>query len=346
MRFYTKRHQFYCGVDLHARSMYLCVLDDVGNARLHKNFPARPGPFLKAIAPFREDVVVCAECMFSWYWLADLCSEQDIPFVLGHALYMRAIHGGKAKNDRVDAYKIAALLKGGNLPTGYVYPQKMRSTRDLMRRRMFFSRKRADLLAHIQNTCSQYNHEPFSKDISYRSNRSEIADHFPDPSVRKSIELDLSLLDFYEDLLRDLELTLVRTAKSHDTQTLHRLRTIPGVGKILSLVMLYEIHDVTRFPRVQDFLSYSRLVKCAKESAGKRLGTSGGKIGNAHLKWAFSEAAVLFLRKNTEGHKYFKRLEKRHGKGKALSVLAQKLGRAVYFMLNRKRAFELTKFVR
>ena len=94
MRFYTKRHLFYCGVDLHARSMYFCVLDDDGKSLLHRNFPARPGPFLKAIAPYREDVVVCAECMFSWYWVADLCSEQGIPFVLGHALYMKAIHGG------------------------------------------------------------------------------------------------------------------------------------------------------------------------------------------------------------------------------------------------------------
>ena len=345
MRFYTKRHLFYCGVDLHARSMYFCVLDDDGKSLLHRNFPARPGPFLKAIAPYREDVVVCAECMFSWYWVADLCSEQGIPFVLGHALYMKAIHGGKAKNDRVDSYKIAALLRGGNLPEAYVYPREMRSTRDLLRRRMFFSRKRADLLAHIQNTCSQYNLEPLPKNISYKANRTGVAEHFPDPSVRKSIEINLDLVDYYDDLLRDLELTLVRTAKTHDSQTLYRLRSIPGVGKILSLVMLYEIHDVKRFPRVQDFLSYSRLVKCAKESAGKKMGTSGNKIGNVHLKWAFSEAAVLFLRNNMAGKTYFERLEKKHGKGKALSVLAQKLGRAVYFMLKREHAFELKMFV-
>jgi transposase len=123
------------------------------------------------------------------------------------------------------------------------------------------------------------------------------------------------------------------------------LRTVHGIGPVLSLVILYEIHDIDRFPRVQDFASYARLVKCAKESAGKRHGTSGKKIGNAHLKWAFSEAAVLFLRGNPEGMKLKKRLEKKHGKSKALSILAHKLGRAVYFMLKRKQAFDMKKFL-
>jgi transposase len=71
-------------------------------------------------------------------------------------------------------------------------------------------------------------------------------------------------------LLRDVELTIVQTAKQHNVQTLYRLPSVPGIGKILSLVLLYELHDLARFPRVQDFVSYGRLSKCAKESAGKR----------------------------------------------------------------------------
>src|SRR5499426_3786082 len=95
--------------------------------------------------------------MFTWYRLADLCERAGIVFVLGHALYMRAIHGGKAKNDRIDAHKIAAPLRGGMLTQAYVYPRPMRATRDLMRRRNHLMRKRAELLVHIQNTNSQYN---------------------------------------------------------------------------------------------------------------------------------------------------------------------------------------------
>ena len=111
-------------------------------------------------------------------------------------------------------------------------------------------------------------------------------------------------------------------------------------------MLLYEIHQIDRFPSVQDFASYARLVKCSKESGGKRLGTSGKKIGNAHLKWAFSEAATLFLRNNPQGQKFLSRLEKKHNKGKALSILAHKLGRAVYYMLKRQTAFDMDLFRR
>jgi transposase len=131
MRFYTQQHQFYCGIDLHARTMYLCILNRDGEILVHRNLKTRPDTFLTAIAPYREDLVVCVECIFTWYWLADLCAREGIPFVLGHALSMKAIHGGKAKNDKIDAQKIAVLLRGGMLPQAYVYPAEMRATRDL-----------------------------------------------------------------------------------------------------------------------------------------------------------------------------------------------------------------------
>ena len=98
-----------------------------------------------AHAPYRDDLVVAAECMFTWYWLADLCAAEGIAFVLGHALAMKAIHGGKAKNDKVDSHKIAVLLRGGMLPQSYVYPAAMRATRDLLRRRLHLVRKRERL---------------------------------------------------------------------------------------------------------------------------------------------------------------------------------------------------------
>jgi transposase len=345
MRFYTKQHKFYCGIDLHARSMYLCILNQEGEILLHRNMPAGPEPFLKAIAPYREDLVVCVECIFTWYWLADLCAREGLPFVLGHALYMKAIHGGKAKNDTIDAQKIAVLLRGGMLPQAYVYPADMRATRDLLRRRIHLMRKRAELLGHIQQTNSQYNLPDIGKKIAYKANRDGVAERFADPAVQKSIEVDLALISHYDELLRDIELSILKAAKQHDANTLYLLRTVPGIGEILSLVLLYEIHDIQRFPRVQDFVSYCRLVKCAKESAGKRYGTAGTKIGHAYLKWAFSEAAVLFLRNNPPGQKLLVRLEKKHGKGKALTVLAHKLARAVYHMLTRERAFAMQHFL-
>jgi hypothetical protein len=101
MRVYKTQHSYYCGVDLHARSLFVNVLDDKGRTRLEQDLPASPNIFLDAVKPYRKGLVVGCECMFAWYWLADLCERESIPFVLGHALAMKAIHGGKAKNDRI-----------------------------------------------------------------------------------------------------------------------------------------------------------------------------------------------------------------------------------------------------
>ena len=162
-----------------------------------------------------------------------------------------------------------------------------------------------------------------------------------------SVAADMALLDGFEETITELELFLVSQAKVHDAAAFYLLRSIPGVGKILSMTILYEIYQISRFPGVGHFLSYSRLVKGSWESDGKKKrGASGAKkIGNVHLKWAFSEAAALFLRGNPVGQAYFQRLERKHGKGKAMSVLAAKLGRAVYYMLNRHQPFDLSRFV-
>ncbi len=346
MRFYNQQHRFYCGIDLHARTMHVCILDHDGAVVFDKNLPCRPESFLRAVAPFRDHLVVGVECMFAWYWVADLCQAENIAFVLGHALYMKAIHGGKAKNDKIDAGKIARLLRGGNFPLAYAYPKGMRETRDLLRRRTYLVRKRAELLTHLQILNAQYNLAPFTKKLSFAANRVEmnVAERFVDPSVQKSAAINLALTERLDELIGDLELYLVRTAKVDDVQTYHRLQTIPGVGKVLALLLLYEMHDVQRFDHVGQFLSYARLVRCTHESAGKKLGSGGKKIGNAHLRWAFAEAACLFLRCSERAKKWKQKQAAQRGEGKALAVLAARLGRAVYHMLRKKEAFDEERF--
>jgi hypothetical protein len=141
-----------------------------------------------------------------------------------------------------------------------------------------------------------------------------------------------------------MELTIVQTAKPPEAQTLYRRPSVPGLGKMLSVVWLYEMHDITRFLRVQEVVAYGRLVTCAKAAAGKRCGTSGAKVGQAYLQWAFSDAAVLVLRHNPAGPQDLARLERTHGKGKAVTVLAHQLARAVDDRLKRDTGFDLPKF--
>ena len=106
--------------------------------------------------------------MHCCYWVSDFCEDLGVDFILDHALYMKAIHGGKAKHDRIDPFKIANLIRGGNFPLAYVYPK---ASRDLLRRRMKIVRHGADLKAHVLNTTSQYNLPPNKvnlKDVTAR----------------------------------------------------------------------------------------------------------------------------------------------------------------------------------
>ncbi len=348
MKFYNRQHEFYCGIDLHANSMHVCIVGNDGQKHLHRNFNTKkPERFLIALQPFeKHDLIIGCESTFNWYWLADLCHLQNLPFVLGHALYLKAIHGGKTKSDRIDSEKLAMLLRGGNFPTSYVYPKKMRGTRDLLRRRCIIVRRRSATIAHTQMVNHQQNLPAFPRPISYRTNRQGIADRFQGDSVRRMVQLNVDLIDFYDEQIKQLDLYLEQNAKIDDPDTFYRLMSIPGVGRILAMTFLYEIHDIRRFPNVGDLLSYSRLVKGTNSSAGKQYKPTGSKIGNPHLKWAFSEAISLLKRECPQARDWMQRMEKKTNKARANTLLAIKLGRAVYHMWSRKVAFDPNVFLK
>ena len=85
MRFYNRQHRHYCGIDLHVKTMYVCILDAAGQVLVHRNMPSTPAAFLEVVAPYRDDLVVAAEGMFTWYWLADLCAAE----ARRHAAHLR-----------------------------------------------------------------------------------------------------------------------------------------------------------------------------------------------------------------------------------------------------------------
>ena len=345
MRFYTKQHKAYCGIELHARRMYVWILSQDGASLLHRHMQTSPEMFLQALAPSRADLVVAVACLCTWYGLADRCAREEMPFVLGHALSMKALPGGQANNDTSDAQQIAGLLRGGLLPQASVSPADLRAPRALLRRRRPLGRKRAARLTHVPHTTRPYTVPESGNAIAYKPNRPGGAERCADPAVPKSVEGDLALIDSDDQLRRDLELPMGQTAQPQDANPLSWLQTVPGIGKLLRLVLLDAIHDLARVPRVQDVVSYGRLGKGAKAAAGTRDGPASTKSGTASLTWAFSDAAVLLRRNNPGGQQYRARLAKKYGQGKALTILAPQLARAIYAMVNRRVACALDAFL-
>jgi transposase len=336
--------RFYAGVDLHARSLYLVVLDRDGHTRLSRNLPAQPEPFLRAVEPFRDGLLVACECVHPWYWLADTCRDEGIAFVLGHAWAMKAVHGCKTKCDRKDAD--ARLLKGGNFPPAYAYPKERRGLRDLLRARLRLVRQRAELYGHVHTARRQANLPPVSSDVKYKSKRGAITADITDPFVRRRVETDLALLAPLDTAIRQLEADIEDAAKEHYPTELAVLQSTPGVGLVLSLTILLETDTIARFDTRQQYCSYARLCGAVQTSDNKRTGEGNRKAGNAWLKWAFSEAAVLSAQKDERIGALLQRLASKLDKAKALSALAHKLGRAFYHMLHTKEVFDVNRFVR
>jgi len=338
--------QFYAGVDLHARSLFLSILDRDGHSRFARNLPAAPEPFLRAVQPFRDGLVVGCECMHCWYWLADTCRDAHIAFALGHAWAMKAVHGSKTKCDRHDAQAIARLLRGGNFPLAYAYPRERRGLRDLLRARLRLVRQRAELYGHVHTARRQANLPPVSSAVKYKGKRAAITADIADPFVRRRVETHLALLEPLDTTIRRLEAEIEDAAQEVFPTELAVLQTTPGVGPVLSLTILLEIDTIERFDTRQQFCSYARLCGAVQESGNKRVGVGNRKAGNAWLKWAFSEAAVLAAQKDERMGRYLERLATKLGKPKALSALAHKLGRAFYHLLHTKEVFDIQRFVR
>jgi len=349
MKYYTSKTEYNCGIDLHARQMYVCVMDRQGKKLVHTNVLNNDFDyFLKLVAPYKHDLTVCCECMFGWYWLADACQAAGLTFVLAHALYVKAIHGGKNKNDRVDSEKLTHLLRSNLIPPANVYPADKRPLRALLRQRIFFVWRRSELLARIQSHQLAHNRPLVKQTRRVRDSWEETLLKAEDNPLRQiALKNDFAMIRHFDHQIFHLEEELQRQTKKVASREFALLQTVPGIGENLGLTILYEIGDIQRFPTVKDFVSYCRLVKGTVASAGKIKGLRGAKLGNPYLRWAFGEAAVIAKRDHYVIGPLSKRLEAQlHGnKFKSNTVVAIKLARAVYFMLKNKTVFDPERLV-
>ena len=178
-----------------------------------QDLPAEPDAFLDAVAPFRDGLVVGVRVHVRLVLARrPLRATSSIPFVLGHALYMKAIHGGKTKNDKIDADKIAGLLRGGMLPAWPTStPRACARPATCSAAAPSSSASAPQLIAHIQNTNSQYNLPPFAKKLTYAGNRAEPTSPTASPTraPQLSVAADLALIDAYDEQIAALELHLI-----------------------------------------------------------------------------------------------------------------------------------------
>ena len=337
--------KYYCGIDLHSRSQYICIIDEKGKKQYHKNLQNSPELLGAILQPYGAEIAVGVESTYNWYWVADTCEELQVPFYLGHALYMRAIHADKFKDDERDSQKIADLMRVGMFPKAYVYPKEMRGTRDLLRRRQRYTLIRGEGYTHLQQLFAQQCHiDPLHNAVRHKGNRMQLPGGLEGEDVSLSALCDLQQIGAIEQIVRQLEAQLLKQAQTHDPKAYKLLLTIPGVGKIIALTILYETHTIARFATPRQYASYCRLVKAEHKSSGKNVGGGNSKIGNAYLKNAFTEIISVAQRTSEPMKKYYERLKSKHGTMKARGIVARRLSTTVYHMLKDGKGFDVNKF--
>jgi transposase len=258
---------------------------------------------------------------------------------------MKAISGGKVKNDKIDAGKIADLLRANLFPLAYPYPKEMRATRDLLRRRHRFVSKRAGTYVHLQILCQQYAIIDLPPNLMKKKReRQKLLKLFDNQDLRMIIEADLQYIEALDPIIDGLEKQIIAQANTHNRIDYQLLMTTPGIGPIIALIILYETHNIRRFKTVQRYSSYCGVVKCQRISAGKEYASKNHKIRNAYLKWAFGEI-ILKAQQDKRIERLYQRLKAKYGKGRAKSIIAHRFCVAIYFMLKNQQPFDVDRFV-
>ena len=340
MKFNQLTTNFVAGIDLHKTSIAIHILGKNDILLYQKTIKKNMRRGLKRILlKYKGDITVCVETTYNWYWIADLCLELNIPFDITHAFYAKKKMIGKNKNDRIDAAGLAGMLLHEELPVAYNYPPEMRATRDLLRLRCSLKKMRTGRLQHHSCVEDQYLMSEISlEEAGY--NKDTIKD------ITRNMGVDEQCIDFLTAQIKGLEKHILTRAHVHDKDALARLKKIDGIGDILALTLLYEIHTVERFGSKQKFSSYCRVVNPQCESAGKRVGTGNKKAGNKYLSWVMQEIVTYSCRYNKRIGEYFKKLERKKGRKNARRILAHKWAIAIYTILKKRVDFDIDNFLK
>lgn len=333
----------YAAVDLHGNNGFYCVINQQDQPVFQRRLPNDLKSVLTALEPYRERLHrgIAVESTFNWYWLADGLMAAGYQVQLVNTTAVQTYSGLKNSNDKTDAFWLAHLQRLGILPTGYIYPREQRGARDLLRRRMLLVQQRT---AHLLSFKSLVERETGQ---SIASNRVKaLKPEGVDELIGGAEEVlmgqtNLRMIDFINEQVRTLE--KAAQAKLKLLPEYERLEQIPGLGRILNLVIMLETGPIERFATAGDYVSYCRSVQAEKLSNERKKGENNRKSGNRYLSWAWLEAANFAIRYSPEIKRWYQRKLGRCGNLAvlALKAVAAKLAKAGYYMLKNKEVFKM-----
>jgi len=334
--------KLYGAIDLHSNNSVTVVSDEQDHVVYEKRLPNDLALITQQLASYRDSLEgIVIESTYNWYWLVDGLMDEGHKIHLANTAAIQQYEGLKYTDDPSDARWLAHLLRLGILPQGYIYPKEHRPVRDLLRKRGQMVRQRTMNLLSIQNLFSRNTGGSMSANRVKRLDSKEIDELVPNADLALAIKANLAMLQCADGQIDLLEKTIVGRVKLKPEFEL--LKTTPGIGHTLSLTILLETGDISRFPTVGDYASYCRCVGSQKISNGKKKGSGNTKNGNKYLAWAYVEAANFAVRYNAKIKSFYQRKKSKTNGIVAIKAVAHKLCRACYYIMKDQVAFDVSK---
>ncbi len=312
---------YYTGIDLHKLTSYLTTVDSSGKIVKQENIKNVNHNFIQYFSELDNENIATVESTMTWYWLNDLLTSMNIPLVLAHAKYVKAIAYAKVKTDKVDSHTLAQLLRMDYIPVAHKISNNKRLLRDALRARLKIVQRHTSVTNSMQLLLAKYNYDS--------------------PAELNGIpQFQYQQLSEVEELLNDQMLDLEKQLYPYliPDDDIQRLLWIPGIGKMNAFTILLEVDDINRFPDVKNFFSYCRLTPSARNSGGKSKQRSS-KDGNKYLKVAFSDAAVHAVQYYPVIRKYHNSLLRKKNKQIAKTIIAKEIAEIVFYVLKNKSDF-------
>jgi transposase len=337
------KKDLYAAVDLHGDNGYYCVINEEDQRVFQQRLPNDLKTVLAALEPFRPRLArgIAVESTFNWYWLADGLQAAGYAVQLVNTTAVETYSGLKNSNDQTDAFWLAHLQRLGILPTGYIYPKEQRGARDLLRRRMLLVQQRTTHLLSFKSLVARETGQGISCNKIKALEPEGVEKLLAGPEVVLMGQTNVRMIDFLDEQVRGLE--KAAQAKLKVLPEYERLQQIPGLGRILNLVIMLETGPIERFESAGNYISYCRAVQAEKFSNERKKGENNRKCGNRYLAWAWLEAANFAIRYSPEIRSWYQRKLRRCGNLAvvAIEAVAAKLAKAGYYMLKNKEAFKM-----
>ncbi len=332
----------YGGIDLHSNNSLIVLIDQDKNRIFKKRLPNEMNAVKEALSPYKQDIAgLVVESTYNWYWLVDGLMDEGYELHLANPAAMKQYEGIKYTDDVTDVEWLALMLLLDILPTGYIYPKEIRPIRDLLRKRNLMVRQRTAQLLSLQGYLCRTMAMTLSVAQLRKIVENDISLYAQDQYGRASIMAHLSVIECFDLQIHQIE-TLVKKALKPN-HNYYLLKTVDGIGDILSFTIVLETGDISRFAKVGDYASYSRCVGSEKLSNGKKKGKGNTKSGNKHLGWAYVEAANFAIRFQPVINRYYQKKRAKTNHVVAIKTIAHKLARACFHMLRHQEPFDLQR---